>query len=214
MNNDSFISGSMEGVAEAPSVTSEEIKEERKQRFVELYTKTIENRVSPKTYVRDAYSNILADWYNKPPADTQAIIVGRDFWGRKIEAHAPGWEQTQGIVRQFNTGDYVTLKHGVNPSTFLPHNEYGDDATYIWMKNEVDEIERIVSEVRKLPIDPESQAPQVQGGIQAVIVGSNRLTVNKFDGTSTPVYEVEVVEGVLNGLRLLEYPDQVEAVGV
>jgi hypothetical protein len=173
------------------------------------------NKEQREVYVRKTQEDILTEWRNRPMADPNAEVVGRDDWGRKIELHADGWEAKNGIApRRFVEGDIVYVMHGVMARTLLLGTVGDNLPNYIQEYNTAEDLKRWVDYINvegevkfKADKDVAYDRKWIPLGFRAVV--HSRAEGKTLTVGLTPAYEVEVIEGPLTGLHLLETPSMI-----
>ncbi|MFZ1075320.1 MAG: hypothetical protein WAN50_03025 [Minisyncoccia bacterium] len=205
MNDDtiinSFISGTMEGVTSTPAPTTK-VKSVKPRPEAE---RSADHAIVSRTQIE--MSKSLKEFLEQPLADPNAEVIGRDPFGRKIELHPAGWEQSKGLTRRFSGGDKVTIKSGLMAGTLTMPQMHGGGVSYILERNAPHVIEECCEYI-------ESNGTVVKGNTKPSLAPRTiqGVVIDRPEGKTVTVgllvkYEVMVTSPPgLAGLILMEGP--------
>lgn len=199
--------GTMAGMASPTKREHHEESSPKRRTRTEATPPTPPRKFDKVTYIQQVKSSILDEWEKRPPADPDAVILGTDYWKRKIELHNPGWEESQGIGRRFTVGQRVRLTHGLMASSldmpqFAVYNDPGPE--------DLDQYKAAIEEHGVEHAGPKT-AKHIPAGYTGTIIKPAGLDGYATEGSITighcPMYAVLLEEGPLKALVSLEFPD-------
>lgn len=152
-----------------------------------------------------ARKTTLEAWQTAPCADPDAIVVGLDAFGRKVELHDAKWEADNKVgARRFALGETVTLKEGLMGGTLTMGQLHTGEPTYIQKQNNAEGLALFAKEIdaNGVVVNGNTKPSILPGTIKAVIYQTN-LTIGM-----NVYYGVQVTEPpYLMGLILLSRLD-------